>query len=378
MNPRLLDFVVCPLDRQPLELVAWESSPVTLSPEDAARAQRRGVPIGSIQTEVATGVLVNRRRNVFYPIASGVPRLLVFSTAFTRGFVETHSERLAKELPGFSLPSESGKPGEENVLRTFSSEWTNYEWDPRAYWGISAEDMFKTMRYALDLDTKGDALKGKAVLEVGIGIGGIADYVCRSTESELVGIDLSFAVDGAYKIFGNNRFFHIVQASAFAPPFPRGRFDYVYSQGVIHHTYSTKAAFESISALASPGGGRVYIWVCSPHDESRTLKRRILMKAENLLRPIYSRLPDKIQTAALMPWVPLYMVHQALLKMKDGTNVNYGFGEAMHAARDRFTPPFAHRHTNEEVASWFEDAGFRDLSVLGKRPPPPYTKSLNE
>ncbi len=69
-----------------------------------------------------------------------------------------------------------------------------------------------------------------------------------------MGIDLSCAVDAANKHFRKNSFFHIVQASAFAPPFPKGSFDLVYSQGVIHHTFSTRTAFEALAGLPRRGG----------------------------------------------------------------------------------------------------------------------------
>ena len=38
--------------------------------------------------------------------------------------------------------------------------------------------------------------------------------------------------------------------------------------------------------------------------------------------------------------------------------------EALHAARDRLTPPFAHRHSYEEVIGWFRAAQYDDLELL--------------
>jgi hypothetical protein len=39
----------------------------------------------------------------------------------------------------------------------------------------------------------------------------------------------------------------------------------------------------------------------------------------------------------------------------------------VHAARDRFTPKFAHRHPVDEVAGWFRRAGFDSPEVLDWR-----------
>ena len=42
----------------------------------------------------------------------------------------------------------------------------------------------------------------------------------------------------------------------------------------------------------------------------------------------------------------------------------------MHAARDRFTPEHAHRHSSDEVRNWFADAGYRDIEVVDWRTMP--------
>ena len=252
MRPRLADLLVCPIDGGALELLEWEASPAHISDEDVVRVRRMGLNPERFQREVRTGLLLNRRRRIYYPIAEGVPRMLVFPAGVTRDFARQYRMRLARDAAGFGPPAESGAPGEEAVLRSFSKEWLHYEWDERAYWSQSAEDMFRTMDFALDLDHKD--LRDKLILEVGIGIGGIADHVARSQHCELVGVDLSHAVDGAWREFGENPFFHVVQASAFAPPFADGQFEYVFTQGVIHHTYSTRAAFKRIATLPRVGG----------------------------------------------------------------------------------------------------------------------------
>jgi hypothetical protein len=40
------------------------------------------------------------------------------------------------------------------------------------------------------------------------------------------------------------------------------------------------------------------------------------------------------------------------------------FRRAVHAARDRFTPRFAHRHSLDEVMGWFEKAGFQQVEQV--------------
>jgi uncharacterized protein YbaR (Trm112 family)/SAM-dependent methyltransferase len=369
MQLRLLDLLVCPIDKTPLELVAWESLGVKLAAEDVQRAERLGLDPVLFAKEIVTGVLLNRTRKIAYPIYQGIPRMLVFPTGVARNFAHQYAEQLARELPGFALPHAPSQLGEDTVLHTFSQEWIGHDWSGLSYWGLKPEILYHSMDFLLNLSSQ--RLRHKLILEVGIGIGGIADYVSRSQMGEVVGIDLSYAVDPAYKHFGGNRFLHIVQASIFAPPFREACFDFVYSQGVLHHTFSTKAAFGHICRLPKHGG-RLYIWVYSPFDEQRTLKRRFLMRLEACLRPLCWRLPDTLQTLVLLPLLPLYLLHQRLRVQHRGDDyVPYGWREALHAARDRFTPRYVHRHTEEEVRNWFYEAGYTDLIGLSKRLPPP-------
>jgi len=370
MKRRLLELLVCPIDKTPLDMVEWETTPVKLSAEEIFRLERLGLDPALFSIEIITGVLVNRARKIFYPIHQGVPRMLVFPTGVARHFVEEHAARISRELPGFTSPQEKSKPGEETILRSFSSEWVNYDWKDSSYWNLSPDVMYKTMNFMLDLNRR--PVRNKLVLEVGIGIGGIADYIARTEECELVGVDLSYAVDPAFKHFGKNPFLHIIQSSAFAPQFRPNTFDLVYSHGVLHHTFSTKTAFDEISKLPK-FGGRLYIWVYNPRDERASLVRHALMLGETIFRPVCWRLPSSLQTIMLLPILSLYLIHQNLFGGRKGSaQIRYGIREAMHAARDRFTPRYAHRHTEEEVCGWFSEAGYTDVQCGSKRERPDF------
>jgi uncharacterized protein YbaR (Trm112 family)/SAM-dependent methyltransferase len=370
MKSRLVAHLACPLDKTRLELHEWEGETRTLTREEEQKAEQLSIPVSDLSKEILTGVLLNRERKLIYPIVNGIPRMLTFRTGVATEFQARHGTRLASEFSGYSLPNENSTPGEADILRTFSSEWVNYDWDGQAYWNLKPEAWFRCMRFALDLDRR--PLAGKLVLEAGIGIGGVADYVCREENCELIGLDLGHAVDSASRHFGKNVFLHFVQASVFTPPFASETFDFVYSFGVIHHTYSTKTAFDSLARLPNKGGG-LYVWVYSPYDEQRNLLRRGLMVLENNIRPVIWRMPEKLQTVALAPFVPGYMALQWLRSIRsDGSVIAYGFREALHAARDRFTPPFVHRHTEAEVCTWFESAGFADLAYTSRREKPDF------
>jgi len=113
--------------------------------------------------------------------------------------------------------------------------------------------------------------------------------------------------------------------------------------------------------------------VYSPRHEQRNLVRRTLMRVESTVRPVVWRLPDRAQTAILSGFVPLYMLYQLGRRVRRGRDqVLYGFREAMHAARDRFSPRFIHRHSDEEVKGWFANAGYAELICASERERPSF------
>lgn len=374
MRRRLLRYLADPEDGGALELRVWESERRTLDAKQLETASALGIAAEEVESEleeeILTGVLRNPRTQIFYPIVRGKPRLLVFPTAVAESFAAEHGRRLEAELPGHRLPDGEGAPGERDVLRSFSTEWLDYRWDGRSYWNLEPEQWFRCMRFVLGVDRH--PINGRRVLEVGIGIGATADHLSRRYGCEVIGVDLGYAVDAAVRSFGDNPFLHIVQASAFALPFAPRSFDFVYSFGVLHHTFSTETAVRSVARMPADGG-RLFVWVYSPHDEERSAVRRLLMRAERLIRPVVWRLPTTLQTAAILPLVPLYMAFQAgRVALEGGGQTLYSARDALHAARDRFTPRYIHRHRDEELVEWFRDLGYGELEVTSQLEAPDF------
>lgn len=97
--------------------------------------------------------------------------------------------------------------------------------------------------------------KGKEVLEVGVGAGTDSESFARAG-ARLTGVDLTeHGVRLARRRFEAaglpGRF---ERANAENLPFPDGRFDFVYSWGVIHHTPDMPAAAREIARVCRSGG----------------------------------------------------------------------------------------------------------------------------
>ena len=371
MKPYLISILSCPADKQRLKTIIFNQKNVKPSGEQTEKILSRGHFIADYETEILDGLLLNERRKLMYPIYRGVPRLLLFQHPLVKLFSQEFSSQLDLFFQqGYLFPSDDSVPGERNVLASFSNEWTDYGYNEEAYWGQTAEVYNRSLHSTLSNETQ--ELKDKLVLEVGIGSGGSANYMCGKFDCNLIGVDLGYSVDVAYKNFSGNPFFHIVQASAFNLPFQDTLFDFVYSHGVIHHTFNTRKAFDQLSRI-SKAGGRLYVWVYSFLNEQRTFKRRVIMLLEQLIRPWCSELPGWLQTIVLTPIAPLYIFHQNTVQTNEKQGMaKYNWREAMHAARDRFTPKYIHRHSEEEVISWFEQNGFDRIQPLSKKQLPDF------
>lgn len=365
MKPFLSTHLVCPVDRGELEIESFTIKEAALTDEQKDEISRRGLPLDAFDIEWIDGLLLNPRLKLMYPIYRGVPRLLVFRHPLLDSFRRDFGDNLRNyEAKGYTFPDDNSVPGEKNVLASFSSEWTDYGFNEDAYWGQDAkaynQSLFDT------LHNEGQDLRNKLVLEVGIGSGGSANYMCQKFGTNLIGVDLGYSTDVAFQQFSKNPFLHIVQTSVFNPGIREGRFDFVYSHGVIHHTHNTRRAFDRLTLLTKTGG-RLYVWVYSHLNEQRTLKRRVIMVLERLVRPWCSRLPGWMQTIVLQPFVPLYIFHQNTVYSGKKGMARYSYREALHAARDRFTPRYIHRHSEEEVMGWFAQNGFERIQPLSAR-----------
>src|SRR3989442_2166072 len=100
---------------------------------------------------------------------------------------------------------------------------------------------------------------GKVVLEGGCGKGRHTQLAASWGAREVIGIDLSEAVESAFAATREIANAHVVQADIYNLPFPR-IFDYAFSVGVLHHLPDPRAGFKSLASKVKPGG-HLSAWV---------------------------------------------------------------------------------------------------------------------
>jgi SAM-dependent methyltransferase/uncharacterized protein YbaR (Trm112 family) len=358
MQSRILSALKCPVSSGRLELISFDSE------------QKSDCEL------VRTGVLYCRDSLHWYPIINYVPVLLTFRTRLAETFRALHAVEFAA-LSVYSTPDLPPMPGERSIQKTFTEEWSGLGNDDRTF--LYSDSELVALHRDVWLRFSSEELNAvDTVLNVGCGFGKEAIVLAEIfPNADIFGVDLNLSLLQAAPGLTSYPRVHPIIASLFHLPFAKGSFAHVHSQGVIHHTYSTEAAFRTIAAFTRPGG-TLFVWVYAREDSlvvrgfSGVLVRMYWFVSHRIGRPILSRMPAAVRNVVLQV---LTAAVYPLVKLRDRRAGEWHFRNTLHGLRDAFTPRYAHQHGFNEVIGWFEDAGFdprlqspskyRDL--IGKR-----------
>lgn len=299
MKKKLIDLLVCPNCKTGLELIneEWESD------------------------EIKNGSLACSQCNISHKIINFIPR-----------FVDT-----------------------DKYVDSFSFEWNTF-YDVQMDILNNTDESDKTFRYKTGW--KPENLKNKLILDVGIGAGRFADVV-SGWGGEVVGIDLSFAVEAAFKNIGKRPNVHIIQADIFNLPFKNEVFDHMYSIGVLHHTPDTQKAFKSVVPFLKKGGEfAVFIY-----------EKNVYHRFSDIWRKITVRLPLRVIYVLSAVSIPLYYIHkipffgpalQFVLPTANWPKWRWRWLDTF----DWYTPKYQWKHTYPEVYRWYKDNSFEDMELF--------------
>lgn len=361
MWTRFVDFLCCPACGGALDLVPFERASPDLTPEFEALAQKRGILEVRFREYVESGLLLCEPCKAMFPVMDGLPILLCYTALLHEQFLQRHAGRDLERYSAYRFLEKEPASGERAVMNSFSKEWLDYDYDG-VIWEMNYDD--HELRFLKEM---GPVLTGGGVgsfLEVGCGLGITTWLASKNSGADAVGLDLSLAVWKACRHYRNNPFLHFVEASVFAMPFRPRTFDLIYSRGVLHHTVSTEKAFDTVVRLCRPDG-TVYLWVYGMGSIRETVFRRAVYGLERLFRPALSANPNSPPAKVFLTAMGAgYVLFNGLRRMLTPTIQPLTLSRGVHAARDRFTPKYAHRHEVSEVTGWFRRAGCDHIEIL--------------
>ena len=227
MQPRLLSILRCPVTGEELDMEVIEEIEVArlsvatseISPGDPDEKKR----------EIMMGWLVAQKSGYRYPIIDGVARLLA-DTRLQSSTVLTDS---------ISRPDAALSVEYRQTVEHFRTQWKIM----RTKKECSVETW---TRLGSILDTlcppevSAEKLVGQLVLDAGCGHGKYLDAL-SARGIEVVGIDITPEVGRVFRKLSRRPNAHVIQANVLHPPFAPNTFDFVYSNGVIHHTPDTRS-----------------------------------------------------------------------------------------------------------------------------------------
>ena len=168
MNPRLLDFVVCPICATDLAL-------------DAETDSDDHVNFGTVSC--VSGHM--------FPIVDGVPRL----------------------LPEAAVTTDDAR----SIQQSFSREWEHFDYERDRAWGLTSK--YRLDAFLEQLEVSPDDFAGKVVLDAGCGVG-VLSAAISNLGCEVIAGDIGHQVVGAHSHFtaeGVDRV-QFLQANLMEPP----------------------------------------------------------------------------------------------------------------------------------------------------------------
>ncbi len=313
MKPSLASLLACPACGRGFEIVAEKVE----------------------ASEVIDGSLVCQSCGCRFPIVRGVPRLL-------RKALDAEQKATAD---------------------AFGYEWTHYS-------ALTDADKKEFLAWIAPL-TPAD-FQDRVVLDAGCGKGRHIFLAAQFGARTVVGVDLSDAVEAAFRNTRDLPNVHVIQADILDLPFQRP-FDLAYSIGVIHHLPVPKSGFLALCSHVKPGG-RVSAWVYGKEGN---------LWIEKLVDPIRknvtSRLPRSlIRGFCFIPAVTLYIGLKVLYRPARRLSwlkgmlpysdylcsiADYSFSENFWNVFDQLVAPTAFYHSREEVVDWFTTVAASDVEI---------------
>jgi SAM-dependent methyltransferase len=236
----------------------------------------------------------------------------------------------------------------EGYSASFGRQWNRYDVQRPE----EDESIFLTKTGVAPAD-----LNGLRILDAGCG-GGRYSAVAGRHGGQVIGVDLSSAVEKAASLCEDLPNVAILQGDLLNVPVAEGAFDLVFSIGVLHHTPDARRAFAQIARRVKPRG-RLSVWLY----RKNTVPQEVLNSG---LRAATTRLPPRILEplcAGLGVAGGLPVVNRLFNKVANFSN-HPDWTLRVCDNFDWYAPKYQSHHTVDELSSWFAEEGFESIAEL--------------
>lgn len=305
--------------------------------QEASDLPWREIMEGQLTCSICQGV---------YPITRGIPRL----------------------LPAHQLQIEVQK-----TVEGFGYEWEMFNDQIQDGHMSDKKNFFDFIHPFRD-----EFFEGKFVLDAGCGMGRFLKLGAEFGSREIIGMDLSSAVEAAYHNTRHLPNAHVVQGDILVPPFKPG-FDYIFSIGVLQFLSDPQGGFQELTKLLKRGG-QISIWVYSKEGNETVI--RILSP---IRKYITSRLPKPVlyafsyflgSTQFLIlrgiykpanEWKPLKWLSSVLPKNEYlYYNSQLSLSALVSVVFDHLVPQLVVYLSHEEVLAWFEKEKLTSIQISAR------------
>lgn len=338
MKLRLMEIMACPKCKRTFNLTVFE---------------KKGA-------EISEGLLKCNCGNT-YPIVSSIPRILPDAFHRYAEFTRKYLNRLGNKF--FKLYDTVSDRRQTRTTESFGFQWRSF------YTMYDAFEMgFKNYIYPIDEAS----FNGKQVLDAGCGFGRHVYYAAKYG-AEVIGIDISQAVDSAFENTHAMDNVHLIQADIYNLPFRQATFDFIYSLGVLHHLPRPRQGFYNLVQHLKPYGS-ISIWVYSN-------KRKIVLRLLEAFRYFTIKLPyihlkRLCYMIAAFEYVYIILPYnfllkslkfRRLLKQKFLARValysKYPFEVIVADWFDRLSPPIRFYYNADDLKHWFKNMKMSNVRI---------------
>jgi len=217
--------------------------------------------------------------------------------------------------------------------------------------------------------------RDKIVLEGGCGKGRHTQLAARWGAKDVIGVDLSDAVETAFASTRALDNAHIIQADIYHLPLAQ-QFDYAFSVGVLHHLPDPRGGFISLASKIKPGG-HISAWVYGAENNEWITR---------LVNPVREKLTSRMNRSALLqlsklPAAFLYLatklVYGPLNSRKNGSGLAqhlfyndylaaiapFGWREQHTIVFDHLVAPTAFYIARDDFESWWRDVDATEVVI---------------